>query len=95
MLAIERDRPPSVQALIEGGAPAVAGILVGTIAALVLTLLGWLAWAQVEEVVRAPGRVEPAGRVKLVNHPRGGPVARCRPVSPPVVAYRIPPSTTN
>jgi multidrug efflux pump subunit AcrA (membrane-fusion protein) len=29
----------------------------------------------VEEVVRAPGRVEPAGRVKLVNHPRGGRVA--------------------
>jgi hypothetical protein len=40
MLAFERDRPPSAQALIETGAPAVAGILVATIAALVLTIAG-------------------------------------------------------
>lgn len=75
LLTLDRERPASAQALIETGAPAVAGILVATITALVLTMLGWLAWAQVEEVVRAPGRVEPAGRVKLVNHPRGGRVA--------------------
>lgn len=67
--------PRSAQALIEGGTSIGAGVLVGTIAALVGTLVGWLAWAQVEEVVQAPGRVEPAGRVKIVNHPRGGRVA--------------------
>ena len=52
-----------------------AGALVACIAALFLALLGWLAWAQVDEVVHAAGTVEPAGRVKIVNHPRGGRVA--------------------
>jgi adhesin transport system membrane fusion protein len=68
--------PDNAMALVEDRAPVQAGALVATIAALVLALLGWLAWAQVEEVVRASGEVEPAGRVKIVNHPRGGRVAR-------------------
>jgi len=71
----DRDLPPSAQALIDGPPSAVAGLLIGTIAALVAALVGWLAWAQVEEVVQAPGRVEPQGRVKIVNHARGGRVA--------------------
>lgn len=73
MLPAIRSTPPSsAQALIEARAPALVGALIGCIAALVFTLFGWLAWAEVEEVVRAAGRVEPAGRVKIVNHPRGG-----------------------
>ena len=60
---------------IEGGNPALAGTLVACLAALFMALLGWLAWAQVDEVVQATGTVEPAGRVKVVNHPRGGRVA--------------------
>ena len=51
------------------------GTLVACLAALFMALLGWLAWAQVDEVVQATGTVEPAGRVKIVNHPRGGRVA--------------------
>ena len=51
------------------------GTLIACIAALFLALLAWLAWAQVDEVVYAAGTVEPAGRVKIVNHPRGGRVA--------------------
>jgi multidrug efflux pump subunit AcrA (membrane-fusion protein) len=60
---------------IDGGNPALAGTLVACLAALFMALLGWLAWAQVDEVVQATGTVEPAGRVKVVNHPRGGRVA--------------------
>ena len=60
---------------LQGRAPALAGILIASIALLLMALLGWLAWAQVDEVVHAAGAVEPAGRVKIVNHPRGGRVA--------------------
>jgi membrane fusion protein, adhesin transport system len=60
---------------LQGRAPALAGALIASIASLLLALLGWLAWAQVDEVVHAAGAVEPAGRVKIVNHPRGGRVA--------------------
>lgn len=67
--------PEDIEALLDEGAPRLAGALIGSIAALLVALLAWLAWAQVDEVVRAPGKVEPAGRVKLVNHPRGGRVA--------------------
>ncbi len=72
MATLEQDCPSSAQALIESGSSAIAGMLIATIAALVLTFLGWLAWAEVEEVVHAAGRVEPIGRSKIVNHPHGG-----------------------
>lgn len=67
--------PRTAQDLIDAPASALAGALVASIAALLLATFAWLAWAQVEEVVRAGGQVEPAGRVKVVNHPRGGRVA--------------------
>ena len=35
-------------------------------------LVAWAGLTEVEQVVRAEGQVEPAGRVKLVNHPDGG-----------------------
>jgi membrane fusion protein, adhesin transport system len=60
---------------LQGRAPALAGALIASIASLLLALLAWLVWAQVDEVVHAAGAVEPAGRVKIVNHPRGGRVA--------------------
>lgn len=70
------DEPPEdAEALLAAGAPMLAGALIASIAALFLALLAWLAWAQVDEVVRAAGKLEPSGRVKLVNHPRGGRVA--------------------
>ena len=60
---------------LQGRATGLAGALIASIALLLMALLGWLAWAQVDEVVHAAGAVEPAGRVKIVNHPRGGRVA--------------------
>jgi HlyD family type I secretion membrane fusion protein len=38
-------------------------------------LVGWAGLTEVEQVVRAEGQVEPADRVKVVNHPDGGRVA--------------------
>ena len=35
-----------------------------------------MAWAQVEEIVTAEGMVEPAGRIKIINHAQGGKVAK-------------------
>jgi HlyD family type I secretion membrane fusion protein len=69
------DLPDHAEALLEARAPLLAGALISTIAALCLALLAWLAWAEVDEVVKATGAVEPVGRVKIVNHPRGGRVA--------------------
>ncbi len=63
------------RSLLESRTSPWAGALVLAIALLVGTAVAWTAWARVEEVVTATGRVEPAGRVKLVNHPRGGRVA--------------------
>lgn len=62
--------------LLDDRSPLLAGVLITTVAGLFMALLGWLAWAQVDEVVHAAGAVEPAGRVKIVNHPRGGRVAQ-------------------
>jgi membrane fusion protein, adhesin transport system len=76
MSAPERDGAPFAdgRAFVEADARRIAGLLIATIAFLVAAFVGWMAWATVEEVVRAQGRVEPAGQVKLVNHARGGKV---------------------
>ncbi|MCX8102374.1 MAG: HlyD family type I secretion periplasmic adaptor subunit [Geminicoccaceae bacterium] len=63
------------RSLLESRTSPLAGFLLAVIAALVGAGLAWAAWATVEEVVVANGRFEPAGKVKLVNHPRGGRVA--------------------
>lgn len=67
--------PPGVDALLDDARSPVAGAMITCLCALVLTLGGWIAWAEVEEVVAGQGRVEPAGRVKIINHPHGGRVA--------------------
>ncbi len=46
-----------------------------TISLLLAAFFSWIGWAEVDEVVLARGEVEPAGRVKIVNHPQGGRVA--------------------
>ena len=61
--------------LLDRGVPALTGTLIACIGGLFLALFAWLAWAQVDEVVKAVGTVQPAGRVKIVNHPHGGRVA--------------------
>lgn len=75
-LAAEPEREVELaRQLLESRAPALAGTLIGCIAALFLALFAWVAWAKVDEVVQAIGTVQPAGRVKIVNHPHGGRVA--------------------
>ncbi len=71
-LAAEATAPPGVDALLEDTRSPLAGALIAWLCALVVTLGAWLAWAEVDEVVVAQGRVEPAGRVKVINHPHGG-----------------------
>lgn len=65
----------TMRALLQDASSPLAAALLGLVALILLAGFSWAAWAEVEEIVRAPGRIEPAGRVKLVNHPRGGRVA--------------------
>jgi adhesin transport system membrane fusion protein len=66
---------PDADALMERGHSPLAGVLILSLAAMFGGLLTWSALAEVEQVVRAPGRVAPAGRVKIINHPNGGRIA--------------------
>jgi adhesin transport system membrane fusion protein len=66
---------PDAEGVVERGHSPVAGLLILTIAAVFGGLLGWAALTRIEQVVQATGEVEPAGRVKIVNHPDGGRVA--------------------
>ncbi|HET6466833.1 MAG TPA: HlyD family type I secretion periplasmic adaptor subunit [Geminicoccaceae bacterium] len=75
LVDLEADFLPDARALIDRQASPLASLLLAAIAALLVAAFAWMAWAEVEEVVRAGGQVEPAGRVKVINHPRGGRVA--------------------
>lgn len=46
--------------------------LIVTMSAIVLALLTWGAFAEVDKVAVAHGRVRPDGRVKIINHAEGG-----------------------
>lgn len=63
------------RSLVESRSTPLGGALIVTVALFVVALVAWMGWARVDEVVRAAGRVEPVGRVKIINHPRGGRVA--------------------
>ena len=66
---------PDAQGVVERGHSPVAGLLILSISLVVGGLVAWAAITKVEQVVRADGQVEPAGQVKLVNHPDGGRIA--------------------
>ena len=66
---------PDADAVIERAHSPFAAALIVLIALAVGGLLGWAAVAEVDRVVQAVGQVEPASRVKVVNHPNGGRVA--------------------
>jgi membrane fusion protein, adhesin transport system len=66
---------PDAQGVVERGHSPVAGLLILSIALAVAGLIAWSAITKVEQVVRADGQIEPAGQVKLVNHPDGGRIA--------------------
>ncbi len=67
--------PADIRALLERRRSPVAGLLIGSVALLLTASVAWTAWARIDEVVKAQGQVEPAERVKLINHPRGGRLA--------------------
>jgi adhesin transport system membrane fusion protein len=71
---------PDAEGVVERRHSPVAGLLILTIAMVFGGMLAWAALAEVEQVVRAEGQMEPAGKVKLVNHPDGGRVAEIRVV---------------
>ncbi len=66
---------PDTEGIVASRHSPVAGYLIFAIAAMVTTILLWAGLTDVEQVVRAEGRVEPVGKVKIVNHPTGGRVA--------------------
>ena len=67
--------PDDIRSLLERRRSPVAGVLIASVASMLVVAVAWTAWARVDEVVKAQGEVEPADRVKLINHPRGGRIA--------------------
>ncbi|WGF86559.1 HlyD family type I secretion periplasmic adaptor subunit [Marinivivus vitaminiproducens] len=66
---------PEADGLIAGRHSPIAALTIMVVTGLTVATFTWSAMAEVEQVVRGTGRVTPAGRVKIVNHPRGGVVA--------------------
>jgi len=66
---------PDTEGIVASRHSPAAGLLIMAIASMIMVALLWAGLTEVEQVVRAQGQVEPAGRVKIVNHPNGGRVA--------------------
>lgn len=66
---------PDAEGVIERRHSPVAGLLIVVIALAFGGIFAWSALTEVEQVVRALGQIEPADRVKTINHPDGGRVA--------------------
>ena len=66
---------PDTEGVIERRHSPVAGLLILVVALVFGGLLAWSALTEVEQVVSAHGQIEPADRVKIINHPDGGRVA--------------------
>ena len=66
---------PDAEGVIERRHSPVAGLLIVVVALVFGGMLAWAALTEVEQVVRAPGQIEPAERVQLINHPDGGRIA--------------------
>jgi membrane fusion protein, adhesin transport system len=66
---------PDAEGVIERRHSPVAGLLILVVALVFAGLLTWSALTEVEQVVQAEGQIEPADRVKIINHPDGGRVA--------------------
>jgi len=66
---------PDAEGLVERRHSPVAGLLILAVATVFAGLIGWAGLTEVEQVVRAEGQVEPADRVKVINHPDGGRLA--------------------
>jgi membrane fusion protein, adhesin transport system len=66
---------PDAEGLVERRHSPAAGLLILALATVFGGLVAWAGLTEVEQVVRAEGQVEPADRVKVVNHPDGGRIA--------------------
>jgi HlyD family type I secretion membrane fusion protein len=66
---------PDAEGVVERRHSPVAGLLIVVVALVFGGALAWSALTEVEQVVRAAGQVEPADRVKMINHPDGGRIA--------------------
>lgn len=66
---------PDTEGIVAARHSPAAGYLILAIASMVVAALLWAGLTDVEQVVHAKGQVEPAGRVKIINHPNGGRVA--------------------
>jgi membrane fusion protein, adhesin transport system len=66
---------PDAEGLAAGRHSPVAGLLIVLVALVLGALIGFSAWAEVEQVVRATGQVAPESRVKQINHGHGGRIA--------------------
>ncbi|MEP4377903.1 MAG: HlyD family type I secretion periplasmic adaptor subunit [Alphaproteobacteria bacterium] len=63
---------PDAQAIAAREHSPLARILLVAITLLAALAIGWAAFAEVEKVTTAQGRVRPDSRVKIINHPEGG-----------------------
>lgn len=63
---------PDAEGVVERGHSPMAGLLIVLVTVVFAGLLGWAGLTEIEQVVHAVGQVEPAGRVKIINHPDGG-----------------------
>ena len=86
----ERGLYHNSRSLLESRSAPLGWALITSIVALVVTVGAWSAWAEIEELVVASGRVEPAGKVKLVNHVRGGKVAELMVANGEIVKAGMP-----
>jgi HlyD family type I secretion membrane fusion protein len=66
---------PDAEGVVERAHSPVAVLLILSVSGVFAGLLAWSALTEVEQLVQAPGEIEPVGRVKLVNHPDGGRIA--------------------
>jgi membrane fusion protein, adhesin transport system len=66
---------PDAEGLASGRHSPLAGLLIIAVALVFGAMLGFSAWAEVEQVVRATGQVVPESRVKQINHGHGGRIA--------------------
>jgi HlyD family type I secretion membrane fusion protein len=66
---------PDAEGQVERRHSPAAGLLILVVAGVFGGLVAWAGLTEVEQVVRAEGQVEPADRVKVVNHPDGGRIA--------------------
>src|SRR5688500_14531920 len=81
---------PDAEGVVERRHSPVAGLLIVVVALVFGAAFGWSALTEVEQVVRAAGQIEPADRVKVINHPDGGRIATVHVVEGQRVAAGAP-----